>query len=76
MRRVARTLASKVLVRGEVIESTYASTLDALSPIGDSSSSSQEFATKKVVELAKKQFCANEILSSVQPKLIEEMKVP
>jgi hypothetical protein len=65
MRRVARTLARKVPVRGEVIESTFASTLDAVSPIGGSSSSSQEFATKKVVELPKKQFCANEILSSI-----------
>lgn len=76
MRRVARTLAEKVPVRGEVMESTYASTLDAVSPIGGSSFSSQEFATKQEVELPKKQFCANEILSVIQPRLIKEMKVP
>ena len=75
MRRIARTLAEKVLVSGEVVESTYASTLDAVSLKG-SSSSSQEFARKQEVESPKKEFCANDILSMIQPKLIKEMKVP
>ena len=75
MRRIARTLAEKVLVSREVVESTYASTLDAVSMKG-SSSSSQEFARKQEVESPKKEFCANDILSMIQPKLIEEMKVP
>ncbi len=71
MRRVARTPTEKVPVRGEVIESTYASTLDVVSP--HSSASSQEFATKKDVESPKHILSQNEILSMIQPKLIEVM---
>lgn len=39
MRRIARTLAEKVLMSGEFVESTYASTSDAVSLKGSSSSS-------------------------------------
>ena len=76
MRRVARTLAGKILTRGEIIESTNASTLDAVSQ-KDCNSSSQELERKQeVVESPKRQFYANDILSMIQPKLIDEMKVP